>query len=151
MQRLSPQRHDLESLALKSASPRKYSILDSRTALFFDFGANIFFLEIASALCPWSLASSFPVLGLERVGPRKGCSWPRIFFVSLASCFVSSTPPLLRGAIISFGALYQFLILLKFCFNGDTSTRLLLFVLETFMSKNILPHSKNFLSLSRFF
>ena len=24
-------------------------------------------------LCPWSLASSIPVLGLERVCPRKGC------------------------------------------------------------------------------
>ena len=32
-------------------------------------------------LCPWSLASSIPVLGLERVCPRKGCPWPwpRIF------------------------------------------------------------------------
>ena len=50
-------------------------------------------------LCPWSLAlaSSIPVLGLERVCPRKGCPWPwpRIFFVSLAlaSSLVSSTPP----------------------------------------------------------
>ena len=56
-------------------------------------------------LCPWSLAlaSSIPVLGLERFCPRKGCPWPwpwpRIFFVSLAlalaSSLVSSTPPLL--------------------------------------------------------
>ena len=51
-------------------------------------------------LCPWSLAlaSSVPVLGLERFCPRKGCPWPRIFFVSLtlalASSLVSSTPPL---------------------------------------------------------
>ena len=55
-------------------------------------------------LCPWSLAlaSSIPVLGLERFCPRKGCPWPwpwpRIFFVSLAlalaSSLVSSTPPL---------------------------------------------------------
>ena len=49
-------------------------------------------------LCPWSLAlaSSIPVLGLESVCPRKGCPWPwpRIFFVSLASSLVSSTPPL---------------------------------------------------------
>ena len=51
-------------------------------------------------LCPWSLAlaSSTPVLGLERFCPRKGCPWPwpRIFFVSLAlaSSRVSSTPPL---------------------------------------------------------
>ena len=36
-----------------------------------------------------SLASSIPVLGLERVCPRKGCPWPwpRIFFVSLALDF----------------------------------------------------------------
>ena len=49
-------------------------------------------------LCPWSLALSILVLGLERVCPRKGCPrpWPRIFFVSLALAlsFVSSTPPL---------------------------------------------------------
>ena len=61
--------------------------------------------------CPWprevlsskrlslALASSIPVLGLERFCPRKGCPWPwpRIFFVSLAlaSSLVSSTPPLL--------------------------------------------------------
>ena len=32
-------------------------------------------------LCPWSLTSSIPVLGLEWVCPRKGCPWPwpRIF------------------------------------------------------------------------
>ena len=54
-------------------------------------------------LCPWSLASSIPVLGFESVCPRKDCPWPwpwpRIFFVSLAlalaSSLVSSTPPLL--------------------------------------------------------
>ena len=55
-------------------------------------------------LCPWSLAlaSSIPVLGLERFCPRKGCPWPwpwpRNFFVflalALASSLVSSTPPL---------------------------------------------------------
>ena len=49
--------------------------------------------------CPWSLASSIPVLGLEKVCPRKGCPWlwPQIFFVSsaLASSLVSSTPPLI--------------------------------------------------------
>ena len=58
-------------------------------------------------LCPWSLAlaSSIPVLGLERFCPRKGCPWPwpwpRIFFVSLAlalaSSLVSSTPPLVES------------------------------------------------------
>ena len=47
-------------------------------------------------LCPRSLAlaSSIPVLGLERFCPRKGCPWPRIFFVSLALSLMSSTPPL---------------------------------------------------------
>ena len=60
-------------------------------------------------LCPWSLAlaSSIPVLGLERFCPRKGCPWPwpwpRIFFVSLAlalaSSLVSSTPPLVANNI----------------------------------------------------
>ena len=32
-------------------------------------------------LCPWSLASSIPVLGLESVCPRNGCPWhwTRIF------------------------------------------------------------------------
>ena len=62
---------------------------------------KIFFFVEHLRLCPWFLAlsSSIPVLGLERVCPRKGCPWPwpRIFFVSLAlaSSLVSSTPPLL--------------------------------------------------------
>ena len=60
--------------------------------LFLFFGEHL-------RLCPWSLAlaSSIPVLGLESVCPRKGCPWPwpRIFFVSLASSLVSSTPPLM--------------------------------------------------------
>ena len=61
-----------------------------------------FFFGERLRLCPWSLAlaSSIPVLGLERFCPRKGCPWPwpRIFFVSLAlaSSLVSSTPPLLK-------------------------------------------------------
>ena len=54
-------------------------------------------------LCPWSLAlaSSIPVLVLERVCPRKGFPWPWpwIFFVSLALYLVSSTPPLLNSLI----------------------------------------------------
>ena len=47
-------------------------------------------------LCPLSLASTIPVLGLERVCPRKvgPWPWPRIFFESLASKVVSATPPL---------------------------------------------------------
>ena len=34
------------------------------------------FFEEHLRLCPWSLALSFPVLGLEMVCPRKGCPWP---------------------------------------------------------------------------
>ena len=43
---------------------------------------------------PWSLASSIPVLGLERVCPRKGCPWPcpRMFCVlGLEGCVLDST------------------------------------------------------------
>ena len=44
---------------------------------------DLFFLEESLRLCPWSLAlaSSIPVLGLERFCSRKGCPWPwpRIF------------------------------------------------------------------------
>ena len=58
-----------------------------------------FFFGEHLRLCPWSLAlaSSILVLGLESVCPRKGCPWPRIFFVSLALSLVSSTPPLLNN------------------------------------------------------
>ena len=42
-----------------------------------------------------ALASSIPVPGPERVCRRKVCPWPRIFFASLASSLVSSTPTLL--------------------------------------------------------
>ena len=68
------------------------------------FWRRFFFLGEHLRLCPWSLAlaSSIPVLGLERFCPRKGCPWPwpRIFFVSLAlaSSIVSSTPPLVFTA-----------------------------------------------------
>ena len=65
--------------------------------------------------------------------------------LALASSFVSLAPPLVRGAIISSGALNQYLILFKFCFNEDACTRFLLLVFETFMSKNILACSKNFI------
>ena len=46
-----------------------------------------------------ALASSISVLGLDRVCLRWGYPWPwpRIFFVSLASSLVSSTPPLVLG------------------------------------------------------
>ena len=68
---------------------------------FCDFGEHL-------RLCPWSLALSIPVLGLESVCPRKGCPWPwpwpRFFFVSLAlaSSLVFSTPPLLQTAKIAY-------------------------------------------------
>ena len=73
------------------------------------FLKTFFFFEECLRLCPWSLAlaSSIPVLGLERFCPRKGCPWPwpwpRIFFVSLAlaSSLVSSTPPLLSDTFQS--------------------------------------------------
>ena len=52
---------------------------EDRLKNFCDFGEHLH-------LCPWSLASSIPVLGLKSVCPRKGCPWPwpRFFFVSLA-------------------------------------------------------------------
>ena len=57
-----------------------------------------FFFGERLRLCSWSLALalSIAVLGLERFCPQKGClwPWPRIFFVSLASSLVFSTPPL---------------------------------------------------------
>ena len=117
----------VKSLALASRPQvlENWPVLGSRTALFFEllkfcealetfFGKRFFcgdrlknfcedlffFLEEHLHLCPWSLALSIPVLGLESVCPRKGCPWPwpRIFSVSLAlaSCFVSSTPPLIN-------------------------------------------------------
>ena len=46
-------------------------------------------------LCPQSLALTITFLGLERVCPRKFGPWPWIFFLSLASNVVSSTPLLL--------------------------------------------------------
>ena len=57
---------------------------------FFFFGEHL-------RLSPWSLALawSIPVLDLERVCPRKGCPWPRIFFcvlgLGLERCVLDST------------------------------------------------------------
>ena len=54
---------------------------------------DLFFLEITSALCPWSLAlaSNIPVLGLEWVRPQKGClwPWPRAFCPPLHLCHIA--------------------------------------------------------------
>ena len=59
------------------------------------------------------LASSIPILGLERFYPRKGCPWPwpRIFFVSLAlaSSLVSSTPPLIIDCVCYYYIIQKFL------------------------------------------
>ena len=70
-----------------------------------------FFFGEHLRLCPWSLASSIPVLGLERFCPRKGCPcpWPRIFLVSLAlaSSLVSSTPPLLIALPHNLSAIFD--------------------------------------------
>ena len=97
-------------LGLEPLSPRE--LLDSRTAIFFEllkfcrspkkkifktFYLFIYLFIFCFGPCPWSLASSIPILSLERVCPREGCPWPWIFFVSLAfaSSLVSSTPSLL--------------------------------------------------------
>ena len=67
--------------------------------LFFFFGEHL-------RLCPWSLASSIPVLGLERVCPRKGCPWPwpRIFFcvLGLEPCVFDSTSAKIMFDYIAF-------------------------------------------------
>ena len=96
----------VKSLALASRPQvlENWPVLGSRTAVFFELlkfcEALEKFFGKRKRLCPWSLAlaSSIPVLGLERVCPRKGCPWPWpwIFFVSLAlaSSLVSSTSPL---------------------------------------------------------
>ena len=53
------------------------------------FAWRPFFLENTCALWPWSLASSIPVLGLERVCPRKVglWPWPRVFLCILGLGF----------------------------------------------------------------
>ena len=93
----------------------------------------MFFFGKPLRLCPWSLAlaSSIPVLGLERVCPRKGCPWPWpwIFFVflPLASSLVSSTPPLV---IIFdwFGVITSFLIQLFPSYLASNKTDYNLFI-----------------------
>ena len=144
--------HNLKSLASKSAIPQKFPVLGPRTA--FDFGAKTFFFgdhfRVVSLVldvehsCPW------PREGLSSVGLSLALTLDFFVSLALASIFVSSTPPLVRGSLISSGAPNQFLILFKFCYNGDASTKFLLLVFETFMSKNILPCSINFLSIIPF-
>ena len=57
------------------------------------FLLGLFFFGEHLRLCPWFLASSIPVLVFERVCPRKGCPWPRIFFcvLGLEPCVLDST------------------------------------------------------------
>ena len=73
----------MKSLALKSASPRKCPVLGSRTAIFFDFIAKTYFLEITSALCPWFLA----LLDHSYFGPREGLSSERLFLALTSDFF----------------------------------------------------------------
>ena len=171
-QRWSPLEHNLMSLYLtsklkslaltlasKPASPRKWPVHGSRTALFFDllkmdqshnhfistswsapetsrkFMKTFFFWKMSETLrnflaktfsLLWrtpknlrffwaktfffwkitrkilSLASKIPVLGLERVCSREVGPWPRIFFVSLTTSLVSSTPLLHHGSTLIF-------------------------------------------------
>ena len=56
------------------ATPTNWRLLEKKFWRPFFFGEHL-------RLCPWSLAlaSSIPVLGLERVCPQKGCPWPWIF------------------------------------------------------------------------
>ena len=102
----------MKSLASRPQVLENWPVLGSRTALFFELlkfcGALekflrrpfFFFFWRALGLVSLALASNIPILGLESVCPRKGCPWPRIFFVSLASSLVSSTVADLGGGCI---------------------------------------------------
>ena len=111
----------MKSLASKPQVLENCLVLGSRTTLFFepltfcwktpktlrkickdlfshcssgDRLKNVFEDFFWKTLAPVSLAlaSSIPVLGLERVCLRKGCPWPRIFCVlGLESCVLDST------------------------------------------------------------
>ena len=110
----------VHGLGLEASSPRKLSCPRLEDSTFFElskfcrspakkFWKTVFtgkrlkknFEELFFVLDRLKLASSVPVLGLERFCPRKGCPWPRIFFVSLAlaSSLVSSTPPLRKSSV----------------------------------------------------
>ena len=131
-QKKSPRGRILMSLALKvkslvfalASKPQVLEncpILGSRTAVFFELKfcrsreKNFWrplFLEIAWKIF-WkrlffrrTFALVSFVLGLERACPRKGCPWPRTFFVSLASSLVFSTPPLLITVNLFYGFMW---------------------------------------------
>ena len=79
--------------------PENYEVLERRP---------FFFLEITSALCPWSLASSIPVLG----------PWPRTF-LSLAS-----TGSFFCKAVLSLGLGFFFCVVgLESCVLDSTSAK----------------------------
>ena len=88
-------------LGLEASSPRKLACLrleDSTVFWIVKILWNAWKIFWKTFFCGDRL-KNFCELGLESVCPRKGCPWPwpRIFFVSLASSLVSSTPPLVLG------------------------------------------------------
>ena len=95
LQRWSPRGHILKSLASKLQVLENCPILGSRTAVFLESlkFCRLFFVEKLVFFLENTCAC---VLALERVCSQKRCLWPRIFFVSLASSLVPSTPPLSR-------------------------------------------------------
>ena len=124
-QKKSPRGRILMSLALKvkslvfalASKPQVLEncpILGSRTAVFFELKfcrsreKNFWrplFLEIAWKIF-WRRLFFRRILALVSLAcPRKGCPWPRTFFVSLALSLLSSTPPLL----ITVNLFYEFI------------------------------------------
>ena len=118
LQRWSSRGHILKSLASKLQVLKNCPVLGSRTAVFLEslkFCRSFFveklvfwrFFDFVFLRTPekknfedlilliFLENTCAGVLALERVCPRKGCLWPRIFFfVSLASSLVLSTPRL---------------------------------------------------------
>ena len=72
----------------KSASPR---------AKAFFFGEHLHLVSLILGL-----ASSIPVVGLERFCPREVGPWHQTFFVLLASKIVSSTPPPSNTVLVTY-------------------------------------------------
>ena len=75
LSRVTP--NSLASLESSSFEP----FIDKESKIFLRPPEKIVFFGEHLRLCLWSLAlaSSIPVLGLERVCPRKECPWPRVF------------------------------------------------------------------------
>ena len=117
LQRWSPREHILKSLASKLQILENCPLLGSRTAVFLEFlkFCRSFIVEKLNFLRFFDFVffentwikiledliiitffldnTCASVLALEKVCPQKGCLWPRIFFVSLASspCALNST------------------------------------------------------------